>query len=142
MTLPRRAKDTDTSKVGAMSCVLLSYAQLFHRCVCKMLLVPRFGITQGQRPDGTAKVRAVDNFSWSYSGGKRKRKRCDIKYDSINGHFEPDCLLKHDHLDDLKASMDFHFTLTARVSHRAQMVLQPCACVFLQFVQGPRNYEG
>ena len=43
-----------------------------------VLLVPRFGIEQGFKEDGSVKVRAVDNFSWSpapeESSAKRSKK--------------------------------------------------------------------
>ena len=77
--------------------------------------MPRFGIFQGEKDDGTVKVRAVDDFSWSCSHGGRKRKRSDIKSNSINGNYEPDVVMKHDHLDDLLASMRYHFSLTQQV---------------------------
>ena len=80
-----------------------------------MLLVPRFGITQGLKQDGTVKVRAVDHFSWSCSSGSKKRKRHDMKSDSVNGHYEPDVEMKHDHLDDLLASVKYHYHATQQV---------------------------
>ncbi len=79
-----------------------------------MPVVPRSGITQGCEPDGTVKLRAVDHFSWSYSHGSRKRKRQDIKSGSVNGHYVPDTVMKHDHLDDLMASMKFHHETTSQ----------------------------
>ena len=40
--------------------------------------MPRFGIEQGFKEDGSVKVRAVDNFSWSpapeESSAKRSKK--------------------------------------------------------------------
>ena len=79
-------------------------------------MVPRFGVTQGQKPDGSTKVRAVDNFSWSLTERGKKRKRQDQKAGSVNGNFQPDVVMKHDHLDDLLASMRLHkeWTSTAR----------------------------
>ncbi len=71
----------------------------------QVLCVPRFGVAQGTKPDGTEKIRAVDNFSWSHSMGRRKRKKCDIKSESVNGHFSSDTPIQHDHLDDLMAAM-------------------------------------
>ena len=42
-------------------------------------MVPRFGVAQGLKPDGTAKIRAVDHFSWSCAAGRKKRKRTEVK---------------------------------------------------------------
>jgi hypothetical protein len=75
----------------------------------KVLCCPRFGVEQGVRPDGTKKLRAVDHFSWSYSAGQKKRKRREIKWSSINGHFTSNEAVKHDHLDDLLAAMKLQF---------------------------------
>ena len=74
-----------------------------------MRLVPRFGIIQGTRPDGSIKVRPVDHFSWSH--GPRKRSRAEVKAGSINGHYNMPGSVAHDHLDDLLASMRLHFEL-------------------------------
>ena len=78
-----------------------------------MRLVPRFGIIQGTRQDGTIKVRPVDHFSWSH--GSRKRSRAEVKADSINGHYNMPGSVAHDHLDDLLASMRLHFELIGDV---------------------------
>lgn len=40
-----------------------------------VLLVPRFGIEQGLKEDGSVKVRAVDNFSWSPAPEESTAKR-------------------------------------------------------------------
>ena len=77
--------------------------------------MPRFGIDQGCKPDGTKKVRAVDHFSWSCAKKGGKRKRSEMKADSINGHYEPDTEMKHDHLDDLLESARFHYELLTEV---------------------------
>ena len=65
-------------------------------------LHPRFGVEQGKRPDGTVKVRSVDNYSWHAGHRRCKRRR---KEASVNGH----CLLTekitHDHVDDIVAGM-------------------------------------
>ncbi len=62
------------------------------------------------RPDGTKKLRAVDHFSWSHKGKgcKRRRAKADVKADSVNGHYSMTTEVKHDHLDDLMASMRMH----------------------------------
>lgn len=78
-------------------------------------MVPRFGITQGE------KVRAVDHFSWSHAPERRKRKRAEIKSRSVNGHFEPDEEMKHDHLDDLVTSMKLHYAMTSQVHRRGDL---------------------
>ena len=83
----------------------------------KVLCCPRFGVEQGVRPDGTLKLRAVDHFSWSHANGLRKRKRRDVKWASINGHFTPGVELKHDHLDDLLAAMKLQFESTGQAGH-------------------------
>ena len=65
-------------------------------------LVPRFGVEQGLKPDGSTKLRAVDHMSWSPSGPqRRKRTRRQIKEDSINGHCDLPGRVSHDHLDCL-----------------------------------------
>jgi len=65
-------------------------------------LVPRFGVEQGLKPDGSAKIRAVDHMSWSASHGqKRKRTRGEIKQESINGQCVLPEKVSHDHLDKL-----------------------------------------
>ena len=74
----------------------------------KVRLVPRFGVVQGVKPDGSAKVRAVDHMSWSMKGNARKRSRKDMKADSVNGHYVPKASVTHDHLDDLRAAMRLH----------------------------------
>jgi hypothetical protein len=75
-------------------------------CTLQVRLVPRFGVLQGVRADGTPKVRAVDNFSWSCSGRSRtKRKRSEIKSESVNGHFAFEQPISHDHLDDIFEAM-------------------------------------
>ena len=70
-------------------------------------LCPRFGVEQGLRPDGSTKVRAVDNQSWSaqpenekgHFGKKRKKEL------SVNGHTEVPEEIHHDHIDILMAAM-------------------------------------
>ena len=54
------------------------------------------------REDGKMKIRPVDHFSWS-NVASRSRKR--IKLNSVNGMTEVPEAIKHDHLDDLVASM-------------------------------------
>ena len=85
--------------------------------------MPRFGVLQGVRADGTPKVRAVDNFSWSCSGSSRtKRKRSEIKGESVNGHFAFGQPIRHDHLDDIIEAM--------RAQHAAndEVSLRLCVC--------------
>ena len=69
----------------------------------EVLLHPRFAVVQ-DRPDGSVKVRPVDNFSWSVAPkerlGKLARKR-KLKEASLNGHCVPQEKLHHHHLDDL-----------------------------------------
>ena len=66
--------------------------------------VPRFGVVQGVKKDGSVKVRAVDNFSWTapcLSGERLTRKQS--KATSLNGCTHIPEVIKHDHLDDLVA---------------------------------------
>ena len=75
-------------------------------------MVPRFAVQQGQRPDGSTKIRPVDNFSWSHcTGTKRRRSKKEAKETSINGHFVVKHELKHDHLDDLYGALKVFFEL-------------------------------
>ena len=79
-------------------------------------LVPRFGVEQGLKPDGSAKIRAVDHMSWSASHGqKRKRKRSQIKEESINGHCVVPEKVSHDHLDKLLLLLRLVFMLSGVV---------------------------
>ena len=71
----------------------------------QVLLVPRFGVVQGTRANGKAKVRPVDHFSWSSRGYSKKRTRAATKADSVNGHFDMPDTVSHDHLDDLMEVM-------------------------------------
>ena len=90
----------------------------------RVLCCPRFGVVQGVRPDGTTKLRAVDHFSWSCAGGRKKRKRREIKCNSVNGHFTPSAKIEHDHLDDLLAAMKLQFEATGQAS-----VARLCECI-------------
>ena len=68
----------------------------------KVRLCPRFAVVQGEKEDGTAKIRPVDHFSWSAPAtGKRKRmgKRA-MKAESVNGHTAIPEKIKYDHIDD------------------------------------------
>ena len=66
--------------------------------------VPRFGVVQGMKKDGSVKVRAVDNFSWSAPcpGGERLTRK-QSKATSLNGCTHIPEVIKHDHIDDLVA---------------------------------------
>ena len=107
----------------------------------KVLCCPRFGVEQGVRPDGTKKLRAVDHFSWSQSGGQKKRKRREIKWNSINGHFTSDAEVKHDHLDDLLAAMKLQFETTGQVCV-VRLCVYVCAALYSLRVPGSRIVEG
>mgnify|MGYP003331768291 CR=1 FL=1 len=69
-------------------------------------LCGRFGVEQGLKEDGTVKVRAIDNMSWSAAHltcerpTKKQRKAV-----SINGHCAVHEAITHDHLDDLSQAM-------------------------------------
>jgi len=79
-------------------------------------LVPRFGVEQGLKPDGSAKIRAVDHMSWSASHGqKRKRTRAQVKEESINGHTVVPEKVSHDHLDKLLLLLRLVFMLSGVV---------------------------
>ena len=98
----------------------------------QVLLVPRFGVTQGVKDDGTAKVRAVDHFSWSHAGGRKKRKRAEVKSASVNGHYSLSESIKHDHLDDLHAAMKCHHEVLGEVctcvKHACGLPGRACLC--------------
>ena len=81
--------------------------------------VPRFGVEQGLKADGSKKLRAVDHFSWSYQeSGKRKRAKKEVKAASVNGHYDVPCAVEHDHLDQLLAALRMHMEVVgeARIS--------------------------
>ncbi len=69
----------------------------------EVLLNPRFGVEQ-EREDGSTKVRAIDNFSWSASaheqspGGVGARRRI-MKKGSVNGYTTATEKIAHDTLD-------------------------------------------
>ena len=72
--------------------------------LAEVRLVPRFGVVHGVKPDGQAKLRAVDHMSWSApTGPKKKRTRREMKMDSVNGHVHVPERVTHDHLDKLLA---------------------------------------
>ena len=81
-----------------------------------VLLHPRFAAVQ-EKPDGSSKVRPIDNFSWSAlkpSGvGQMARKR-KIKAESLNGHCVPRESIHHDHLDVLMQAMTVGKELSGR----------------------------
>ena len=69
---------------------------------------PRFAVDQGVKVDGTRKLRAVDNMSWSAkleSGGHQRMSKKRLRVGSINGHCAAHESVKHDHVDDLAAGM-------------------------------------
>ena len=110
MTKPQRVAEMDTSQVR---CRRARYNPSVRLCVAALLqvmMVPRFGISQGLRPDGSLKLRAVDHLSWSRRKRGRKRKEA-----SVNGHYQPDVEMKHDHLDDLLVTMRLHKERTSSV---------------------------
>ena len=85
MTEPKAAEDIDLASLRA---------------------VPRFAVVQGEKPDGSPKIRAVDNMSWSAPADgcdmRRRRHKNEVKEASLNGRHT--CVherVKHDHLDSL-----------------------------------------
>jgi len=83
--------------------------------------VPRFGVEQGVKADGPMKLRAVDHFLWSHRadvgnhGCKRKRTKKAGKASSMNGHYDMSCIVAHDHLDAILASLRRHQELIGEV---------------------------
>ena len=83
------------------------------------------------REDGKMKIRPVDHFSWS-NVATRSRKR--IKLNSVNGMTEVPEAIKHDHLDDLVASMTLlrRFVLLMFLSPHPPIIrICLCCCVRL-----------
>ena len=73
----------------------------------ELRLHPRFAVEQGQKQDGSAKVRAIDHLSWSAgseSTHKRKRSKQHMKEASVNGHCAMSERIHHEHLDRLIAA--------------------------------------
>ena len=64
--------------------------------LASVLLHPRFGVEQ-LKPDGSTKLRAADDFSWSASDSRKAH--------SVNGHTAPAEKLCHDTLDALASAM-------------------------------------
>ena len=83
----------------------------------EVLLVPRFAVEQGLRPDGSMKICAVDHFSWSASYTGKRRSRRTTKQHSVNGHYTMPGNVRHDHLDDLLAAMRLWWEMLGQVSH-------------------------
>ena len=52
------------AKLGRMS-MPMPVEEFHEKDLHSLLLAPRFGVEQGLKDDGSVKVRAVDNFSWS-----------------------------------------------------------------------------
>ena len=71
-----------------------------------LLLHPRFGVEQC-KPDGSTKIRAVDNLSWAAMGPESGTSRCKKarKLMSVNGHTVPAEKMHHDTIDDLAVAM-------------------------------------
>ena len=114
MSHPQRATDVDLSKVFLFCVPRLTHVVL---ACCKVLLVPRFAVEQGLRPDGSTKIRAVDHFSWSASYTGKRRSRRTTKQHSVNGHYTMPDIVRHDHLDDLLAAMRLWWNILGQVGH-------------------------
>ena len=121
MTHPVEANSVELSKVA---CMLPGCSSPANACI-QVLMVPRFGVAQGLKPDGSAKIRAVDHFSWSCTSGQKKRKRAEVKQvplmpqcictrlpcqlqASVNGHWTMPANLHHEHVDHLLVAMRRH----------------------------------
>ena len=116
--LGRMSLPVPVEQVDLCNARLLLFAFVY--CGLRLLLfcrlVPRFGVEQGLKPDGSVKIRAVDHMSWSASQGqKRKRSRKQIKEQSINGHCELPAKVSHDHLDGMLQLLRVVFALTGAV---------------------------
>ena len=74
-------------------------------CQHQWLLHPRFGVVQA-RVDGSTKLRAIDDFSWSENGELAE---------SVNGHTIPTEKLGHETLDHLAEAMALMVELTGEV---------------------------
>ena len=86
-------------------------------CLDKVLLAPRFAVEQGVQVDGSVKIRAIANFSWSRAPVGSAPWRSTISTNmtlsppvlcallhtetSINGCTAVPEKIAHDHLDDL-----------------------------------------
>ena len=129
---PVRAEHFDLNEIRLVPRLVAS-TYICYKCA---LVVYRFSVAQGTKQDGSVKIRAVDNFSWSSEGlhgHKRKRKEVllvvmfvewhfiysyyQIKAASVNGHYEVDCCIQHDHLDDLLEAMRLQHRLINEVTH-------------------------
>ena len=76
--------------------------------VKECLLCPRFAVRQS-KTDGSIKLRAVDNLSWSAGWVK---DRAAMKEWSVNGHAVPSEKLKHEALDELCSVLEAFVELT------------------------------
>ena len=85
--------------------------EIAHASEVEFLLAPRFGLQQ-EKPDGSCKIRPVDNFSWSRSGGRCKKRR---KLDSVNGEFHNERTIRHDNIHALGTCMRAFWTIVSVV---------------------------
>lgn len=135
---PKPASEYDLGKVRN-ALVNVAFARLLFISPWQVRCVPRFGVEQGVKADGSMKLRAIDNFSWSYNDTSRKRKRTKkvMKAASVNGHYEMPCVVEHDHLDQLLAAMRMH----NEVIGEARVFIPPCGlaatCPHDIFLQAP-----
>ena len=75
--------------------------------LAKVRLVPRFGVEQGLRQDGSLKIRSIDNMSWCLAPDDVKRflSKKKQKELSINGCTAIPVEIRHDHIDELAIVM-------------------------------------
>ncbi len=83
------------------------------------LLSPRFAVEQA-KPDGSMKLRAVDNFSWAArweadGGAAARPSKKELKEMSVNGHVLPKEKLKPDTLDELIATMSMFVAIVGSI---------------------------
>lgn len=83
--------------------------------ISRLRLSPRFGVDQGLRDDGSQKIRAVDNFSWSVNQEGSFQTKSQKRKSSINGATAmPECM-HHDHIDMLALAMKKFRELTSEL---------------------------
>ena len=105
----------------------------------QVILVPRFAVEQGVEADGTTKIRAVDNMSWSgCRQADKKRTRKEIKASSVNGFSRCPEKVKHDHLDDLMLSMQHFMWKSGKVCVITNATMSWVICK----LAGTRTLEG
>ena len=93
-----------------------------------ILVHPRFGV-ETWKPDGTRKVRAVDNLSWS-AATEFVRRPCKrvLKAASVNGHVAPAEKLQHQTLDSFVQALILFRSIVAAVPGLIKACEFTCCC--------------